>query len=567
MSARWVWLSVLPIIAGLSGVMSPNLAYVLIGWTLLSFLATLADVTGWWSSPLQTAVLIADLGFALAAVAFTGMLASPLWWTLLISSVSIGLRLGTKAVVVVSSLGGIAAAVMIILFTTTTPWVLVPLALQILALTSAGGILGWLASLVRSRAIAMERKQTLELGKGRELERERARTIFRMASALNATLDYEEILEMALDFGESTLSRSGSEDDQLVSALLLISEGRLSVASARRLTHADWRASLAGEEGVIHHALSSGDAQIIQSPANDPELGLLAALQTCSVALCIPLSAGLEAHGILLFAHQDAEYLSDERVELIQAIGEQAMIALQNARIYRDLLQEKERIIEIQEEARKQLARDLHDGPTQSVATVAMRINFVRRLLERDPKAVPGELQKVESIARRTTKEIRHMLFTLRPLILETQGLVAALQQLAEKIRDTHGQEVYVVTEDDFSYDLEIGKQAVLFYIAEEAVNNARKHAEAENIWLRIRSQEGLFLLEVEDDGVGFNVGSVDSDYEQRGSLGMVNMRERAELVNGELRVDSAEGKGTRIRVLVPLTEDNAEQLQSSSAK
>jgi signal transduction histidine kinase len=123
------------------------------------------------------------------------------------------------------------------------------------------------------------------------------------------------------------------------------------------------------------------------------------------------------------------------------------------------------------------------------------------------------------------------------------------------------------VTEDEFSNDLEIGKQAVLFYIAEEAVNNARKHAEAENIWLRIRSQEGLFLLEVEDDGVGFNVGSVDSDYEQRGSLGMVNMRERAELVNGELRVDSAEGKGTRIRVLVPLTEENAEQPQGNSEK
>jgi signal transduction histidine kinase len=567
MSARWVWLSMLPIIAGLSGVMSLNLAYILIGWTLLSFLASLADAAGWKPPLLQTAVLVADLGFALAAVASTGMLASPLWWTLLIAAVSTGLRLGTKAVVVVSALGGIAAAIMIILLTATTPWVLVPLTLQTLALIIAGGILGWLANLVRSQAMAMERRQTLELAKGREQERERARTIFRMASALNATLNYEEILEMALDFGESTLSRSRSEDDQLVSALLLFSEGKLSVASARRLTHADWRASLAGEEGVIHHALSSGDAQIIQSPANDPELGLLAALQACSVALCIPLSSGLEAHGILIFAHHDAEHLSDERVELLQAIGEQAMIALQNARLYRDLLQEKERIIEIQEEARKQLARDLHDGPTQSVATVAMRINFIRRLMERDPKAVPGELQKVESIARRTTKEIRHMLFTLRPLILETQGLVAALQQLAEKMRDTHGQEVYVVTEDEFSYDLEIGKQAVLFYIAEEAVNNARKHAEAEHVWLRIRSQENMFLLEVEDDGVGFNVGSVDSDYEQRGSLGMVNMRERAELVHGELRVDSAEGKGTRIRVFVPLTEESAERLQSDSAK
>ena len=154
------------------------------------------------------------------------------------------------------------------------------------------------------------------------------------------------------------------------------------------------------------------------------------------------------------------------------------------------------------------------------------------------------------------------MLFTLRPLILETQGLVGALHQLAEKIRDTHGQNVYVEVEDEITEDLEIGKQAVLFYIAEEAVNNARKHAEAEHVWLRLKHQEGLFLLEIEDDGVGFNVGSVDADYEQRGSLGMVNMRERAELVNGALRIESAEGKGTCIRVFVPLTEESAERLQ-----
>jgi signal transduction histidine kinase len=74
--------------------------------------------------------------------------------------------------------------------------------------------------------------------------------------------------------------------------------------------------------------------------------------------------------------------------------------------------------------------------------------------------------------------------------------------------------------------------------------------------------RSGLFVLEVQDDGVGFNVGAVDTNYEQRGSLGMVNMRERAELVSGMLRIDSTEGVGTRITVYVPLTEESAERLQ-----
>jgi signal transduction histidine kinase len=245
-------------------------------------------------------------------------------------------------------------------------------------------------------------------------------------------------------------------------------------------------------------------------------------------------------------------------------ISNQAVVAIQNAKLYRDLEQEKERMLEIQEEARKKLARDLHDGPTQSVAALAMRVNFARRLMSRDAEAAANELVKIEDLARRTTKEIRHMLFTLRPLVLESQGLVAALEAMADKMHDTYNQYVIISAESDVVQALEMNKQAVIFYIAEEAVNNARKHAQAANIWVRLKSLEkDLALLEIEDNGVGFNVGAVDAYYDQRGSLGMVNMRERAELVNGVLRIDSAEGHGTRIRALIPLSEEAAERLHS----
>jgi signal transduction histidine kinase len=348
-----------------------------------------------------------------------------------------------------------------------------------------------------------------------------------------------------------------------MSALLLFDGGVLRVASARRLSPADRRVGLPGEEGALGEALTRFRAVPCSSPQDDPELQRLATLQRCRDALCLPLTAGLEAYGVLLFAHEAESYFDAERVELLEAISQQAMIALQNAKLYRDLEQEKERITEIQEEARKKLARDLHDGPTQSVAAIAMRTNFARRLIERDPKAAAAELFKVEDLARRTTKEIRHMLFTLRPLILESQGLVAALHQLAGKMRETHGQKVVVDAPPDVAQDLDMGRQGVVFFIAEEAINNARKHAEAEHVWVRLRQEGELFRLEVEDDGVGFNVGAVDADYEQRGSLGMVNMRERTELVNGVFRIQSAEGKGTRITVIVPLTEEGAERLHS----
>lgn len=134
---------------------------------------------------------------------------------------------------------------------------------------------------------------------------------------------------------------------------------------------------------------------------------------------------------------------------------------------------------------------------------------------------------------------------------------------MAEKMNETFEQNVIVEAEEGIKDELEMGKQGVIFYIAEEAVNNARKHAVAEHIWVRLKKLKGdIVLLEMEDDGVGFDVGAVDAGYDQRGSLGMVNMRERTELVNGILKLESKVGVGTRIRVWIPLTEDAADQLR-----
>jgi signal transduction histidine kinase len=111
-----------------------------------------------------------------------------------------------------------------------------------------------------------------------------------------------------------------------------------------------------------------------------------------------------------------------------------------------------------------------------------------------------------------------------------------------------------------------VGKQGVVFFIVEEAVTNARKHARAEHIWVNLRSfEKEMALLEVRDDGVGFDVAAVNRSYDQRGSLGMVNLRERTELVNGVMNIQSSSGKGTRVQVYIPLTEEAADRLHHAS--
>ena len=440
--------------------------------------------------------------------------------------------------------------------------------LRELSMTLLAGLIGGIAGRFVMRRLRTSRQTKLDVEeRQKRMERERLRAIYELSSTLTATLSYRRVLDSALDLAYTALNpnpdpEEPDPEERLVSAVFLFRENQLRIGSARRFTNADLRINLQGNEGILQKLLEGGDAILTKDIGYDPELGRIIALRSCSSAYCFPLRSGFNVYGAMLFAHPDPTYFTRERCDLLDIIGRQAVIAIQNARLYQDLVEEKERMVEVQEEARKKLARDLHDGPTQSVAAMAMRVNLARRMMAKDINEATNELVKIEELAHRTTKEIRHMLFTLRPLILESQGLNAALQAMAEKMRETFSQNVIINIDDTILNDMEMGKQGVIFYIIEEATNNARKHANAPHIWVRLRPfEKEIGLLEIEDDGLGFDVAAVHKSYDKRGSLGMVNLRERTELVNGLLNIDSAPGKGTRIQVYIPLSEEAADRL------
>ncbi len=404
--------------------------------------------------------------------------------------------------------------------------------------------------------------------KKRAIQNERMRAIYELTSTLSTTLSYKRVLDSALDMSAAALNPNVEPEqttsDPLVGAVMLFNAGKLRIGSARRFTNADMRITFEGSEGILNRALEEGEPIKFKDIGYDQELGRVVALRTCTSGYVFPLRSGFNVYGVLMFAHPEPDYFTTERTNLLDIIGRQAVIAIQNARLYQDLVEEKERLADVYEEARKKLARDLHDGPTQSVAAMAMRLNISRRMLQKDPKMANEELVKLEELAHRTTKEIRHMLFTLRPLILESQGLAAAIQSMADKMMETFSQRVVVEIDERAAQQLEMGKQGVIFYIIEEAVNNARKHAAAEAITVRLRQVEtGVVLLEISDNGVGFDVKTVTQNYDKRtsSSLGMVNLRERAELVNGLFNIESKVGKGTNVQVYIPLTEEAADRL------
>ncbi len=397
-------------------------------------------------------------------------------------------------------------------------------------------------------------------------ERNRMQAFYGMVETMSATLNYQVVVDAVLDLSVSALGGEEGTVGQMVSAVLLFGKAHdLAVASARHFTGRDLHTTFPAEKGVLQEALASSEVKVIQNPAEDPELNQIISLESYRSALILPLHRGVNAYGVMLFAHPELSYFDPERVELLEMISHQAVIAIQNARLYQELEREKERIVLTQDEARRRLARDLHDGPIQSVSAIVMRADIASHLVRSQPAQACDELAKIEDLARRSTDELRHMMFTLRPLELESSGLVPALQAMAGKMDDIYQQNVQLEVDPAVVEELDPAKQTVVFYLCEEAVNNARKHAQATLIQVRLNffpPQHELALLEIIDNGVGFNVKDVLGSYENRGSLGMINLQERTDLINGLMNIESAPGKGTRVQVLIPLTEMAADLLQ-----
>lgn len=510
---------------------------------------------------------IVDGIISAALFALSGGIAGPLSWSGLLAIISASIYFELRGSLIV-------AAVLAVLQGSWTYFsnpadfhlllLLQPLAFNLLIGAGAGFASSSLMKRLRNyyRTSINSKGESNRLAK--QTERDRIQAFYKILETLSTTLNYQIVLDTVLDLSNQIIGTS--QTDRMISAVLLFSGRHMKIESARRMPPRDLKITFHAKEGAVHQALTTGEPVLINKPINDPELKNLVILHDCQSALCLPLMRGLEVYGIMLYAHPTENFFSDARVEILEMLCNQAVIAIQNARLFEQLQEEKQILIESQEVTRKQLARDLHDGPTQSISAIAMRISISRKMLEMNQtEDLEKELGNIEDLARRTTNEIRHMLFTLRPLVLESKGLTAALESMATKMNDNYDQNVKVSVEKALVPQLDISKQTVVFYLVEEAVNNARKHAKASLIQVRLRyvpgEEKNVATLEIIDNGVGFDVQAITSEYEQRGSLGMINLQERSEMINGVLEVDSKLDKGTRVRVLIPLTEEATDRL------
>lgn len=260
--------------------------------------------------------------------------------------------------------------------------------------------------------------------------------------------------------------------------------------------------------------------------------------------LVVPLRLADQVIGTLDVHSDRANGFTAEDALVIQSLGDQIAIAIENARLY-----DQSRELAILEE-RTRLARELHDSVTQSLYSVVLLSEGWRRQLITAGDAAPqpeAQLRRIKEIAQQALKEMRLLIYELRPAALDQDGLVDALRKRFDAVENRVGIEGRVVMGD--LIDLTPGVAEGLYRIAQEALNNALKHAFATRETVRLLAEDECVALEIEDDGRGFDVASAEG----KGGMGIASMRERTRQLGGELTIRSGPGAGTRVTVRVPL--------------
>jgi signal transduction histidine kinase len=313
-------------------------------------------------------------------------------------------------------------------------------------------------------------------------------------------------------------------------------------ANALRGARIPTEGSFAAEALRTNRPQRSDDAQ------NDPRgYKQSLVLGNTHTILSVPMKTRQRTVGVLSIYNKQAEGgFTDRDADLATFFANSAAAAIENARLY-----ERTREYAVVEE-RNRLARELHDSVTQSLFSVSLLSEAALSLLERDPSKARERLERANELAQGALAEMRALIFQLRPMTLQEEGLLSAIKKHLAALLSRHGRVVELKVTGSVRR-LPAGVEEAAFRIVQESLNNVVKHANAPRAQVALHFEPRLLKLSTADNGVGFDPNARPRAH----TMGMASMRERAESVGGDISVESAPARGTRVSADLPI--DDAE--------
>jgi signal transduction histidine kinase len=311
-------------------------------------------------------------------------------------------------------------------------------------------------------------------------------------------------------------------------------------------------------EGALAAWLAQAQRPLLAVPG-DRSAAVQQLSQTGAV-LAVPLLVGDKLLDILtLGERQSGALYSQEDLDLLVTLAHNAGLGLETARLHEErvaiLRRQLAEVTAAQEEERRRIARELHDGVGPALASMNLRLQTAGKLLEQD-RHLADEIAELANLAQANVRDIRRLIYDLRPAALDELGLVPALRDYVARCRREHGLEI-VASWPPEDERLPPSTKTALFRIVQEALTNAARHAQARRVDLALEWDEKLVRLLVADDGQGFDLYEARDRARQGGHLGLWSMRERVEQLGGHFVVDSAPGQGTRLKMTIPRGNEN----------
>jgi PAS domain S-box-containing protein len=389
-----------------------------------------------------------------------------------------------------------------------------------------------------------------ELFEAERTRREETATILEVTRAVNSTLLLDEVLRVAANSIGKTV---GVPDCGMY---LLDDTGTKLIPGQSSDTHLIRRLGNKYTDTVLDVAASPFLKEILETKQpvissradSDPRTNknVIDAFGIKSL-LAVPFVARDRPLGIaMVTAHEDYYEFQLEHVELAAGIANSVALAIENARLY-----ERTRELAIIEE-RNRLAREIHDTIAQGLTGIILQLEAADQLIESNLDRARMRVQKATALARSSLQEARRSVWNLRPTPLEDKKLVDAIRQELDRMAEEASWEVSFQLEGEASV-LPGETENGLYRIAQEALNNVRKHAQASRVDVRLGLHDGTAILWIRDDGVGFDPTTARSTTDG-GGFGLLGLRERARLLGGTLRIESAPGCGTLMEVEIPIT-------------
>jgi signal transduction histidine kinase/HAMP domain-containing protein len=376
-----------------------------------------------------------------------------------------------------------------------------------------------------------------------------------IATTVSKSLDIKEILGLAL---EEVIQRTGVEVgaiflmEDVLGQLNLVAHFGLSEEAARMVSQYGMLDGACG--GVIDHG------QLVVVPDITGFRGQRARTlrkEKLTTLVHVPLMTKGNTLGSMCVGTRQPKEFGDHEQKMLMAIGKQIAVAIENARLYAEL-QQKEQVrrelfrkaINAQEEERKRIARELHDDTSQ--ALTALIFAAEEGLVIDDLGEIKTCLDRMHLLTRQTLDGVHKLLFDLRPSMLDHLGLMSAIRWFAKSRLEPQGVRVSI-KEENHSCRLYPEAEIALFRVIQEAITNITRHAGARNVQICCDLSSDQAVINISDDGIGFDPALVALSPETGHGLGLLGMSERLELVGGDFGINSVPGEGTRIDISVPL--------------